>query len=176
MQAEWVLLEQLARRNPGRLSDLKMQDSVLNVMLRDTPAFALEEGSSDAAPEIVRDHGLRIEFPPFFPAAPMEMYLERAMQHPNIHPETGFICLWERHRVTNTVQHALHKTVAILGWQLHNRQPLHVMQPDALRRLETEGEARRRALAVPALTGSASPDAFPSLVAEAARPARRRLS
>lgn len=52
--------------------------------------------------------------------------------HPNIHPDTGFVCLWDRHRVSNTVEHALHKLAAMLAGELQNTTPMHVMQPGAL--------------------------------------------
>ena len=86
------------------------------------------------------------------------------------------MCLWERHRVSNTVEHALHKTVAMLSWQLYNREALHVMQPAALRRVEADGEAVRRTLAAPALLGCAVPELFLPLEPQTALPVRRRLA
>ena len=62
----------------------------------------------------------------------MELYIDQPVLHPNIHPETGFLCLWEKHRVSYTIEHALHRTVAMLAGRLFNADVLHVMQPEAL--------------------------------------------
>lgn len=115
------MLEKLAEKNPGRLTELAAEDLCVRVTLRGTPAFSLTG-------TIVSDHPLRIDFPAFFPAAPMELSLDEPVQHPNVHPETGFVCLWDRHRASNTMEHALHKTVAILGWQLWNGDPLSTLR------------------------------------------------
>ena len=91
----------------------------------------------------------------------MEMYLSVPVLHPNVHPETGFVCLWDRHRVSNTVEIAMHKLVAMLAGTLWNADALHVMQPGA----------------VPCAVGEPMPlqgvayDAFP---AETSTPATRR--
>ncbi len=89
-------------------------------------------------------HAVRLEFPVHFPAVPLEMFLEVPVVHPNIHPETGFVCLWERHRVSHTVEHAMHRLVAMLAGELQNAEAPHVMQPEALLR-------RHRSAAMPLL-------------------------
>lgn len=125
LQAEWALLQQLVALNPARLAGAKKQDSQFEVTLLGTPALLLNGAVTQAA------HRVRIAYPRFFPSVPLELYLAEPMLHPNIHPLTGFVCLWDRHRVSNTVEHALHKTVAMLGWRLLNAEPRHVMQPGA---------------------------------------------
>ncbi len=97
----------------------------------------------------------------------MELYLEAPMRHPNIHPITGFVCLWEQHRVSYTVEHAIHRAAAILGWRLLNPDPRHVMQPDALLPEEPALPA------APVLQGIEHPAAF---FDPPATPRRRRLS
>ena len=124
LREEWTLLGELAGRNPGRLTDLAAQDSTLCVTLRDTPA-RLAGGAS------LSRHRLRLEYPRFFPALPLELYLETPVFHPNVHPETGFVCLWDRHRAAHTAEDAVHKTAAMLGWRLFNLHAEHVMQPEA---------------------------------------------
>ncbi len=152
LEREWRLLAQLAEQNPARLTDLAQHDSTFHLTLRNTPALPLP--SSHQPEEILTTHRLRLEFPEFFPAVPLELYLQTPVRHPNIHPTTGFVCLWERHRAANTAEVALHKTAAILGWRLHNAQPVHVMQPDALPLLASPGgEALQSRLAAPALRG-----------------------
>ena len=129
LAAEWELLLQLADRNPGRLSSLQADGAVLSLRLHGPTAMPADAATH---PGLVSIHAIRIEFPVHFPAVPMELFLETPVFHPNIHPETGFVCLWDRHRVSNTVEHALHKTVAMLAGELRNTNSIHVMQPEAL--------------------------------------------
>ena len=127
LSAEWDLLSNLAALNPRRLTDLVAEDTTFFVTLNRTPALSLgKEGA------VLCEHRLRIAFPRYFPSLPLELSIETPVFHPNVHPVTGFVCLWDRHRVSNTVEHALHKTAAILGWKLMNFDPRHTMQPDTL--------------------------------------------
>ena len=126
LRAEWQLLEQLVARNPSRLTDTRQGDSEFRLTLLETPAL-----TPDGQPGRAR-HQVRIVYPRFFPSVPLELYLDEAVLHPNVHPLTGFVCLWDRHRVSNTVEHALHKTTAMLGGRLMNLEARHVMQPAAL--------------------------------------------
>ena len=125
LQGEWRLLLQLQAANPNRIADVFAEDCTFHVTLLQTPALALKEGTP-----IPTKHQLRIIFPRFFPAVPMEAFLLEVVRHPNIHPESGFICLWDTHRVSNTVEHALLKVEAMLGWRLLNLEPRHQMQAD----------------------------------------------
>ena len=178
LSAEWETLVSLARINDpqiegGRLVDLSAGDLRLSLRLRGTPALALPGSNSGEGDRVVEEHLLRVVFPVFFPAAPMEVYLETPMQHPNIHPETGFVCVWAHHRVSNTVEHALHKTVAMLGWRLSNAEPVHVMQPEVMRRMQVEGALVAEALKTPPLRGLSPEVGF---LAEPSAVWRRRLS
>ncbi len=143
LREEWKLLLALEKANPGRLGNPEWRDTEFRVTLSGTPAL-LPGGTED---RFVSEHQIRICYPVFFPALPIEVYLKDAVVHPNVHPVTGFACLWERHRVSNTVEHALHKLVAMLGWRLANPAAVHVMQPEAWSRMQTEGySARMRSL------------------------------
>ncbi len=153
LTAEWEILTALAACNPTRLTDPAAEDRTFRLRLRATPALPLSYSATGVVGHIVTEHAVRIEYPRFFPAAPMELYLEEAMVHPNIHPETGFVCVWDRHRVSNTAEHALHKTVAILGWRLCNPDAVHVMQPAALAQFRLAGETIAATLAAPVLVG-----------------------
>ncbi|WP_158822418.1 ubiquitin-conjugating enzyme E2 [Granulicella sp. S156] len=128
LQAEWELLQRLARLNPSRLTDLSVEDRLFRLTLRETSA-RLARAIPDGP---VTVHHLRVIYPTYFPAVPLEVYVDNAFWHPNVHPETGFVCIWEQHRVDHTVEHALHKVVAMVGGRLYNREALHVMQPGAL--------------------------------------------
>jgi hypothetical protein len=139
IRSEWALLTELVARNPERLSDPAWRDTTLSVTIRRTPALPLTAAAEHGpVPDqiqldsLLEEHVLRIVFARHFPALPMEAYLMTPVFHPNIHPETGFVCLWQRHSTTNTIEHALHKTVAMLTWRLFTTTPLHTMQPRAL--------------------------------------------
>lgn len=177
LNSEWDLLRRLADRNPHRLQNLRVDDLSFRLRLLETSALALPSEHTAEQKEVVTEHDMIIVFPRFFPAAPLELYLSVPMQHPNIHPETGFVCLWDRHRVSHTVEHALHKLVAILGWTLYNRDSLHVMQSEALALMDNSGAAVTALLGTSPLLGVAPDDLSP--VPVRVRPdqaTRRRLS
>ena len=136
LQAEWELLQRLAELNPNRLTDLSVEDRLFRLTLRETSA-RLARAIHDVP---VTVHHLRVIYPTYFPAVPLEVYVDNAFRHPNVHPETGFVCIWERHRVDHSVEHAVHKVVAMVGGRLYNREALHVMQPEALDWMEREND------------------------------------
>lgn len=161
---EWSLLQELADRNPGRMTGLRMDSSALSLQLHGPAASAIR---MDGHLCLRTSHAIRIDFPVHFPAVPMEMFLAVPVFHPNIHPETGFVCLWDRHRVSNTVEHAMHTLVAMLAGELQNTTPLHVMQPLAI-------EHPMRSAPMPLLGVPYDPGPAPITVA-AAVGRRRRL-
>ena len=160
------MLADLASRNPQRLCALYAEDTTLHVTLRGTPARLLTGDVADS-------HPLRLEYPRYFPSQPLELYLDRPVLHPNVHPETGFVCLWDKHRAAHTAEDALHKTVAILGWKLFDMRPEHTMQPAAARLPEDVREQLRRQLEAAPLLGVRGTEVY--LPASAAA-MRRRLS
>ncbi len=128
LRNEWLLLDGLAGCNPGRITGARLQPGTIRFLLHGPSALPASDRASGC---LLTEHATRIEFPVHFPAVPMEMFLETPVFHPNVHPETGFVCLWDRHRVSNTVEHALHKLAAMLSGHLRNTDALHVMQPAA---------------------------------------------
>ena len=126
---EWELLKQLTACNPGRITHVQADHAALSLHLHGPEAVA---AGASFGPERIHLHRVRVDYPVHFPAVPMELFLAIPILHPNVHPETGFVCLWERHRVSNTVEHALHKLTAMLAGELRNTSPLHVMQPAAI--------------------------------------------
>lgn len=128
LASEWSLLNDLATCNPGRITNTQLRGSTIEILLHGPSALPASDPTGTC---LMSEHAVCMEFPVHFPAVPMEMFLETPVFHPNIHPETGFVCLWDRHRVSNTVEHALHKLTAILSGHLHNTDALHVMQPVA---------------------------------------------
>jgi ubiquitin-protein ligase len=166
LRAEFRLLADLVARNPQRLAGLSADDSTRRLTLRGTPA----RSTSGA---IIDPHRLRLQYPRFFPALPLELYLDTPVFHPNVHPETGFVCLWDRHCVAHTAEDALHKTVAILGWRLFNLRPEHTMQPNAAALPSEEREHLIRQLDAAPLFGVRGVEVYPPA---APGPIRRRLS
>ncbi len=77
-------------------------------------------------------HRIQFIFPEYFPSVPIEAYLEIPVRHPNVHPESGFICLWSRHSAGDTIVEALLQTQRVISGQLWNREADHLMQPDAV--------------------------------------------
>jgi hypothetical protein len=71
---------------------------------------------------------LRFEFPEYYPAVPLEARALPPVCHPNVHPESGFLCLWEGHHAGASLIEAVRQAARIVTWQLVNWQPVHVMQ------------------------------------------------
>lgn len=149
LRAEWVGLKELAALNPKRFSDLVWDDATMALHLHEVPAL----GRDDA---LLHTHHLVFDFPMLFPALPMSLILQTPVQHPNVHPETGFVCLWESHRIGHTVEQALHKVVAMLSGELMNADPVHVMQPEAFGRFQLGGPALRLQLKASPLLATGS--------------------
>ena len=126
LRAEWEVLTALVACNPEQLREPHAQDTTFRVVLHGPQAVHATKGLA------VHVHDIRVEYPVHFPAVPMELYLAEPIQHPNVHPGTGFVCLWSGHRVSYTIEHALHKTTAMLSGTLVNMEPMHIMQPQAL--------------------------------------------
>ena len=174
LQAEWELLQTLAQLNPERLTGISAEDRIFRFTLHQTPT-RLAHSTHDNP---VTVHHLRVLYPSYFPAVPLEVYVDDAFWHPNVHPETGFVCVWEGHRVDNTVEHALHKVVAMMAGRLYNRQAIHVMQPEALSWIEQRNDEDSAPNGVKPLIGIAhdtfSLDCF--VTGQGTKKRRQRLS
>ena len=165
LRGEWEVLQALMESNPGRLANTVLHEGGMTLQLLETPARLLD-GS------VASEHAVSIGFPVHYPAAPMTLHLANAVEHPNVHPQSGFVCLWADHRAGNTVEHALHKTVAILGGRLFNEDTIHVMQPEALPALQ----AMRKAGIVSSLYAPLQGVVFSHTVVDTPAVRRRRLS
>lgn len=135
LQAEWELLQQLAQLNPGRLTEISSEDHSFRFTLRNTPTQLSDSPDGEAA----SNHNVRVKYPTFFPSTPLELYVDRAFFHPNVHPKTGFVCLWDLHRIEHTIEHALHKLVAMMSRRLYNLEAMHMMQPEAIHGIDQDG-------------------------------------
>lgn len=134
LENEWALLLQLAAENPGVVEAVRRETlpdaDIFHVILHRTSALAL------APPHRLLEmasHPVRFRFPEYYPSVPIEAFLERPVFHPNVHPENGFVCLWDRFSSGDTILEAVRKLRKVITWELWNRREEHVMQPDALR-------------------------------------------
>ena len=134
IENEWLLLEAQQKANPSRLRLTPLlaptpDSNALEVL--GLPALAAVP-IDPAHPDVHSVHTLRIELPRYYPSMPAEVYLDTPVFHPNVHPDTGFVCLWATHRITTSLEQTLAQLQRVLSWQLVNTSPDHVMQPAAL--------------------------------------------
>jgi ubiquitin-protein ligase len=136
VEQEWRLLQSLSEANPGVLtiaSRTTDADSVLFDFTLDKTQALIADGEHCSVQE---SHHVTFRFPRFFPSMPIEATLVRPVFHPNIHPHTGFVCLWGRFSSGDTVIEAVAQLQRVITWELVNREADHVMQPIALEWLD----------------------------------------
>jgi hypothetical protein len=124
MEEEWHLLEKLAVANPCILADIACFPEEFAVTLKNSPAWT-QNGSEL---KIENEHVVRYVYPRYYPTLPLESYLVRPVAHVNVDPSTGFACLWEQYRSSQTIVDAVLITRAIMAWRAVNRDPAHQMQ------------------------------------------------
>ncbi|HLH04795.1 MAG TPA: hypothetical protein VKX25_18660 [Bryobacteraceae bacterium] len=132
IENEWQYLLLLARENPSILEIRSRRSEptaeCFDFSLARTPAYA-----GPQLTENIRDtHELTLRLPEFYPAVPCEAYLRAPLFHPNIHPLNGFICLWDRFSVGDSVIEAVRQIQLVISWHLFNSAAEHLMQPEAL--------------------------------------------
>jgi ubiquitin-protein ligase len=130
---EWAFLARLVEHNPGVLDAVKREAQpdadFLHVVLHRTSALSLgtppklREGASHAA---------WFRYPEYYPSVPIEAFLSTPVFHPNVHPETGFVCLWSHHSAGDTILEAVRQLQRVITWELTNSSAEHLMQPEAL--------------------------------------------
>jgi hypothetical protein len=169
IENEWTLLQRMAEANPASLvlKDRGADEFLLE--LRGTPAPV----SNCDPPGFCRDHTLRFSFARFFPTMPIEAYLIHPVFHPNIHPVSGFVCLWGRSSVADTVIEALCQLQSVMTYAVFNDSSEHVMQPEAL----AWARDPARGVSLPLIcTPLSKPSKWNSERDFRSAPARRRLS
>jgi len=132
IEREWRLLERLVRVNPGRVELLERSASptedVFRVRLRRSPG--LERAVGDRLS--IRDvHTLRLSFTRFYPDVPVDCYTEDPLFHPNVRPETGFVCLWEEANPQDNAIQAIARAQAMAAYRMLNLGGVHQMNRDA---------------------------------------------
>jgi ubiquitin-protein ligase len=132
LDREWTLLQQLAQANP-RYIDVKDRQSapaedLFIVRLRESPGI---EAVRDGRIFTRTDHELRLSFTRFYPEMPIDCYVTAPLFHPNVKPETGFVCLWEHANPRDTVVQALARAQAIAAYRMVNTGAAHLMNKEA---------------------------------------------
>ena len=132
IEREWMLLRRLAGINPDALEILDRSHSpvedVFRVRLHASPGIA----RLDRGRPIARDaHALRLSFHRFYPEMPIECYADEPLFHPNIKPETGFVCLWEQASPRDTIIQAVVRAQAMAAYRMINTGGPHVMNREA---------------------------------------------
>ena len=131
IENEWLFLLRLRDANPDAL-EVEKRESVcggdwFHIVLHQTGGLPLGNPVSG----VVHSHEVRVHFPEFFPAVPVEAYLAIPVLHPNIHPENGFVCLWDRFSPGDSIIETVRQLQRVISWELSNRDADHVMQPEA---------------------------------------------
>ncbi len=131
---EWKLLTELAEHNPGVLEVVRRETlpdaDVFHVIVHRTSALAL--GDPPRLMELA-SHAVAFRYLSFYPSVPIEAFLATPVFHPNVHPENGFVCLWDQFSSGDTIVEAIRKLQQVITWELWNDRAEHVMQPEALR-------------------------------------------
>jgi hypothetical protein len=125
---EWAILGQMAEVNRDCIDIKERRTDEFLLVLKKSSAPILNAVEI----QLVQEHELRFVFARFFPAVPIEAYLTRSAFHPNVHPTTGFVCLWNRFSKADTVVEALCQLQRILTYSVFSHSPDDVMQPEAL--------------------------------------------
>ena len=129
---EWRLLERLAAANPDQLELLERRTSpsedVFQVRLHKSPGL---ETAVDSDLQIRDVHRFRLVFTRFFPDVPVECYVDEPLFHPNVRPETGFVCLWEEANPRDTTIQAVARAQAMAAYRMVNLGDPHQMNREA---------------------------------------------
>lgn len=119
---EWAWLRRTAQADPAALAVAGDPDEP--VLLPETPCYALDGTTRKGV-------AARFTFPEYYPSVPLEAWLAEPVLHPNVHPETGFVCLWDTRQEGTSLVEAVLQLQRVVTWHLFNFSADHLMQPDA---------------------------------------------
>ena len=132
IENEWALFCSAQHRNPALLEILGKQagpdGESFSFILLATPGLVEIEGQK----VLFSSHRAELRFPRFFPYVPTEVRLVRPVFHPNVDPSNGFVCLWSRFAVEDTVVTALQRLQKVVAWELINQNPRHIIHQAAI--------------------------------------------
>jgi ubiquitin-protein ligase len=123
-------------------------DTAIPLVLRRTYALVR---SPAAGLHLGDEHAVVLKLPRFFPAVPIEAYLDVPVFHPNVDPVNGFVCLWDRYSPGDTLVDTVLRLQRILSWNMVNLFADHVMQPAAAAWYQAGAEGFRLPLSYPEL-------------------------
>lgn len=125
---EWDLLHRLAALNPRQIDIVDrrstLDDETFVLRLQDSPGLESARGRAMQGRDV---HSLRLCFSRFYPEVPIECYVDEPLFHPNIKPETGFVCLWDQVNPRDTVVQAIARAQAMAAFRMVNLGGPHVM-------------------------------------------------
>jgi hypothetical protein len=132
IEREWRLLERLAAANADQIELLDRRalpgDDVFRVRLYNSPGL---QSAVDADLDIRDEHTIRLGFTRFYPDVPIECYIEEPLFHPNVRPETGFVCLWQDANPRDTAIQAIARAQAMAAYRMVNLGGPHQMNREA---------------------------------------------
>lgn len=124
MEEEWQLLEALACANPRIVAEITRSSEEFHVVLKESRAWVLDGSKLKAENE----HTVRYVYPRYYPTLPIDGYFASPIAHVNVDPVTGFVCLWESYRPSQTIVDAILITRSIMACRTANLNPVHCMQ------------------------------------------------
>jgi len=128
---EWKLLQQVALLNQSLVEILDRrsvpEEDLFRVVLHHTCGIV----QTDATREFIFSHTAEVRFTRFFPSVPIEACLPTPVFHPNVDPDNGFVCLWNKFSPGDTVLEVLFRLQHTISWSLVNLEATHVMQVGA---------------------------------------------
>lgn len=129
---ELAFLEVIAAANPGIVALLKRQirpdSATVEMEFTCTPGVIESAGVF----RLESRHRAEVHFPRFFPAVPIEARLAIPVLHPNVDPENGFTCLWDRFSEADTSVEVVVYLRNVITWRMFNLHASHVLQPRAI--------------------------------------------
>ena len=132
IEKEWDLLQRLQQLNPPRVQILERRPSateeIFRVRLFQSPGLEWAQGTNMRVRPV---HTFALRFTRFYPEVPVECYVEEPLFHPNVKPETRFVCLWEEATPRDNVVQALARAQAMAAYRMLNLGGPHLMNPAA---------------------------------------------
>jgi ubiquitin-protein ligase len=132
VEREWRLLERLARANPDMIEVVTRRSThggdAFELHLHASPGVERLEGDRMVTRQT---HPIRLEFTRFYPDVPIECYVDAPLFHPNVKPETGFVCLWEQANPRDTAIQAVARAQAMAAYRMVNMGGAHLMNKPA---------------------------------------------
>ena len=111
-----------------------------HVQLLSSPGVEHADGAGMATRDV---HPIRLVFTRFYPDVPIECYVDAPLFHPNVRPETGFVCLWEQANPRDTAIQAIARAQAMAAFRMVNMGGAHLMNKPAGEWYETVAVPRQ---------------------------------